>query len=70
MLYVASSNPPSVDFVICIFSIQKSCQWFVVVVYYYISSLKVVILFHDCVIYTVGFLFRGAPFPLGISEGV
>ena len=52
------------------FSIKKSCQWFVVTVYYYFTSLKVVIPFCDCVIYTVGFLFCGAPFPLCVRESV
>ena len=68
MLHVASSNPHLLTLLCAFFSIKKSCQWFVVIAYYYFSSLKVIIQFHDCVIYTVGFLFCGAPFPLSVSE--
>ena len=68
MLYVASSNPHLLTLLFAFFSIDKSCQWFAVIAYYYFSSLKVIIPFCDCVIYTIGFLFCSAPFPLSFSE--
>ena len=68
ILYVASSNPHMLTLLFAFFSIKKSCPWFVVIAHYYFSCLKVIIPFHDCVIYTVGFLFFGAPFPLSVRE--
>ena len=52
------------------FSIKKSWQWFVIIANYDFSSLKVIVPFHDCIIYTLGLLFSGAPFPLCVSEGM
>ena len=47
---------------------MKSCLWPVVISYYYFSSLKVVIPFSDCTIYTMGFLFCGTLFSLSFHE--
>ena len=52
------------------FSIEKSCQWFVVIMYNNFSSLEVIVLFCDCLIYTVSFLLCNVSFPLYAHWGM
>ena len=69
MLYVASSNLHLFILLCCwYYFIEKSCQWFVVIVYDNLSSLEVMVPFCDCIVNFISFLFCDAPFPLCVHE--
>ena len=70
MLYVASSKFHLCTLLLAFCSADKSCQWFMVILYDNFSSLEIVITFYNCIIHSVGFLFCGTPFSLCIHEGV
>ena len=55
---------PSIDFVICILSIQKFGKQFVIIPDYDICTLEVIILLSDSVVNSIGLLFSCAPFSL------
>ena len=59
---------PSIYFVICILSIQKFTEWFVIIPDYDICTLEIVIPLSDSVENSIGLLFSHAPFPLGFPK--
>ena len=51
-----------------VLSIKKLGEWFMVIPYDNISSLKIIVPFGDCVVYSKCFLLCGAPFSLCVQE--